>query len=552
MRRLVIRPVKALHQAVSRFKDGVLPEDMGISLQSADELRELAREFHQMCAAVKEKEGRLIESDHRIRSLFERAEHAIFRIDGRGDISESNGKFRSMFGGVSGLCDILIGDTSPSNCLRRAAYEKVLHIEEKAISRNGEELSIALSLYAEWNDAGGLAGFDGYIIDVTEKKQLEERLMRSQKLEAVGTLAAGMAHDFNNLLTAVLGYSGIMLKQVPKDDPLYKPVTIIHEAAKRGAELGRKILTIARKEKTAVKPVNLNSIVMQSAELLRTSVPGNIEIATRLCDQLPRTAADPSQLHQMIMNLAVNARDAMPDGGRLTLETSPANPVNGMSRLSSGATAGFITLSVSDTGVGIDSETQAKIFDPFFTTKEVGKGTGLGLYLVHSIVSNHGGYIDVYSEPHQGTRFNVYLPVAKEDAVETPPVAPELAGRETILVIDDEHDVRELCKDMLAPLGYTVLLAESGSAGINLYRERREEIALVILDMIMPNMGGTEVFHALKTIKNNVVVLLYSGYNHNHYAGINELLSRGAAGFVPKPFNAQDMGAAIRKALAVR
>jgi len=221
-----------------------------------------------------------------------------------------------------------------------------------------------------------------------------------------------------------------------------------------------------------------------------------------------------------------------------------------MSLLSSGATSGFITLSVSDTGVGIDSETQAKIFDPFFTTKEVGKGTGLGLYLVHSIVNNHGGYINVYSEPRQGTRFNVYLPVAKEDPVEAAPVAPDLAGRETILVIDDKHDVRELCKDMLAPLGYTVLLAESGSAGINLYRERREEIALVILDMIMPKMAGTEVFHALKTINNKVVVLLYSGYNHNHYAGINELLSRGAAGFVQKPFTVQDMGVAIRRALA--
>jgi two-component system cell cycle sensor histidine kinase/response regulator CckA len=453
---------------------------------------------------------------------------------------------------VTGLCDIMIGNTAPSQCLSRAASEKVLHLEDNAISRSGEELSIALSLYAEWNDAGGLAGFDGYIIDVTEKKRLEERLMRSKKLEAVGTLAAGMAHDFNNLLTAVLGYSGIILKQVPEDDPLYKPVTVIHEAAKRGAELGRKILTFARKEKREVKPVNLNSIVMQSAELIRTSVPGNIEIVTRLCDPLPHTAADPSQLHQMIMNLAMNARDAMPDGGRLTLETSLADPVNGMDRHSSSVTAGFITLSVSDTGVGIDAETQAKIFDPFFTTKEVGKGTGLGLYIVHSIVSNHGGYINVYSEPQQGTRFNVYLPMAKVDAVEAAPAAPDLAGRETILVIDDERDVRELCKDMLAPLGYTVILADCGSAGINLYRERREEISLVILDMIMPKMGGNEVFNALKTIDNDVPVLLYSGYNHHNYAGIDELLSRGAAGFIQKPFAVQDIGAAIRRALTAK
>ncbi|HEX9860844.1 MAG TPA: response regulator, partial [Nitrospirota bacterium] len=189
-------------------------------------------------------------------------------------------------------------------------------------------------------------------------------------------------------------------------------------------------------------------------------------------------------------------------------------------------------------------------FDPFFTTKEVGKGTGLGLYIVHSIVSNHGGYINVYSEQDQGTRFNIYLPVAKGAAEDVQREAADLGGTETILVIDDEPDVRELCKDMLCPLGYTLLLAENGSAGINLYRERGQEISLVILDMIMPRMGGNEVFHALRTINQNAKVLLYSGYSHNNFAGINQLLEHGAAGFVQKPFTLQDLGTAIRKALS--
>jgi signal transduction histidine kinase/CheY-like chemotaxis protein len=550
IRRLVVTPVTALHRSVSSFRNGVLPADMGVSRQSTDEIRELAAEFLHMCEAVRENEKKLIESDRRIRSLFERVEHAIFRTDENGAITEANGRFRNMFGGVAALCDILIGESSPTSCLRRAASEKALNIEETAIGRHGEELIISLSLYAEQDDTGAVAGYDGFIIDITDKKRLEERLMRSQKLEAVGTLAAGMAHDFNNLLTAILGYSGIMLMKVPEDDPLYRPISVINEAAKRGADLGRKILTLTRKEKMDARQVDLNDLLMHALDLLRTSFPADVELVTRLDSALPRTTADPSQLHQVIMNLAVNAKDAMPDGGRLTLETSIASPSNGINAFAPAAATGFIKFSVSDTGSGIDAGTQAKIFDPFFTTKEVGKGTGLGLYIVHSIVSNHGGYINVYSEQDQGTRFNIYLPVAKGAAEDVQREAADLGGTETILVIDDEPDVRELCKDMLCPLGYTLLLAENGSAGINLYRERGQEISLVILDMIMPRMGGNEVFHALRTINQNAKVLLYSGYSHNNFAGINQLLEHGAAGFVQKPFTLQDLGTAIRKALS--
>lgn len=552
IRRLVVRPVTALHDSITHFKDGCLSEDTIVSRHSTDEIRELAGEFNRMCKTVKENEARLIESDQRIRALFERVEHAIFRIDAKGAIVEANSRFRGLFGGVTELCDILIGDINASNCLHRAAMEKTLQIEDKAIARNGAELIISLSLYAERNSAGDIKGFDGYIIDITDKKRMEERLMRSQKLEAVGTLAAGMAHDFNNLLTGILGYSGIMLKMTKEDDPYYKPVSVIHEAAKRGAALGRKILNVTRKEKMEAKPVDVNDIIKQSVDLLQASIPGNIELVTRLDASLPRTNADPSQLHQVIINLAMNARDAMPDGGKLTIETMIANPTNGLSDLVPPGGPGFIKLSVSDTGMGIDTGTQSKIFDPFFTTKETGKGTGLGLYIVHSIISNHGGYINLYSEPRQGTRFNIYLPVAKDTIVEALPEAIDIKGTETILIIDDESDVRELCKDMLVPLGYTVLVAENGSAGITLYREKQAGIHLVILDMIMPKMGGNEVFHALRTINKDVVILLYSGYNHNNFAGINELLQSGAAGFFQKPFSSQDLGTAIKNALSAK
>jgi len=550
IQRFVVKPVLALHRSISRFKSGAPAGDAVIPRGTTGEIRELALEFNRMCATVKENENKLIESDRRIRSLFDRVEHVIFRTDTDGEIVEANSRFRRMFGNVTGLCDIMVGDINADTCLRKAASEKALHIEDKASAWNGEELVISLSLYPERDGGGELKGFDGYIIDITEKKRLEERLMRSQKLEAVGTLAAGMAHDFNNLLTAILGYSGILLKMVKEGDPFYKPTSVIHEAAKRGAELGRKILTVTRKEKMAAKPVNLNDIIMHSMDLLQRSLPRDIEIIMKLKDALPMTNADPSQMQQVIINLAVNARDAMPDGGKLIIETSVVGPANGIGGLAHAEESGYIKLSVSDTGAGIDSETQARIFDPFFTTKEVGKGTGLGLYIVHSIVNNHGGYINLYSEPQKGTRFNIYLPIAKGAAAEAPHQAVDVRGTGTILVIDDEPDVRELCKDVLAPLGYTVLLAENAGAGINLYREKQNEISLVILDMVMPKMGGTEVFHALRTINRNVKILLYSGYGHTNFAGIDELLKRGANGFIQKPFSDQDIGIAIKNVLS--
>ena len=550
IQRFVVKPIMALHQSISRFKSGGPTGNAIIPRGTTGEIRELALEFNRMCETVKENDDKLIESDRRIRSLFERVEHAIFRTDKDGEIVEANSRFHRMFGKVTGLCDILIGDINASTCLTRAAAEKALHIEEKAAAWNGEELVISLSLYPERDDGGEVKGFDGYIIDITEKKRLEERLMRSQKLEAVGTLAAGMAHDFNNLLTAILGYSGILLKMVKEGDPFYKPTSVIHDAAKRGAELGRKILTVTRKEKMATKPVNINDIIMHSMDLLQRSLPKDIEIVMKLKDALPMTNADPSQVQQVIINLAVNARDAMPDGGKLIIETAVVGSANGVGDHAHTYGSGYIKLSVSDTGAGIDSETQTKIFDPFFTTKEVGKGTGLGLYIVHSIVNNHGGYINLYSEPQKGTRFSIYLPIAKGTSAEAAHEIVDMRGTGTILVIDDEPDVRELCKDVLAPLGYTVLLAENAGAGINLYREKQNEICLVILDMIMPKMGGTEVFHALRTINRNVKILLYSGYGHTNFAGIDELLRRGANGFIQKPFSGQDIGIAIKNVLS--
>ena len=385
--------------------------------------------------------------------------------------------------------------------------------------------------------------------DITQEKRLYEQLLRAQKMEAIGTLAGGIAHDFNNLLAGILGYSEIILTQTKEGDPFHKPATIIRQAAERGADLAKKILMITRKEKMEARAVNLNEIIRSSEELLERSMPKNIEIILKLKDDLPLIKADPTQMQQVVMNLAVNARDAMPTGGRLVIETSVVGKENGAANGLTPGKGGFLKLSISDTGMGMDVETQRKIFDPFFTTKETGKGTGLGLYIVHSVVNNHGGYINLYSEPGKGTRFNIYLPATRGLAAKEPDEPEDLRGTGTILVIDDEPPIRELCRDLLEPLGYIVLLAENGEAGVQIFREHRDSISLVILDMVMPRMGGSEVFQSLRTIRPDVTVLLCSGYSHNGFAGIDTLLQSGARGFIQKPFTRHTIAGAVKKAL---
>ncbi|TAN41072.1 MAG: PAS domain S-box protein [Nitrospirae bacterium] len=386
--------------------------------------------------------------------------------------------------------------------------------------------------------------------DITQEKRLYEQLLRAQKMESIGTLAGGIAHDFNNLLTAILGYSEIMMTKIKEGDPFYKPVNIINNAAEKGAELARKILMVTHKEKLETKPVNINEIVHNCMELLERSMPKNIEISTHLKGDLPNIMADPTQMQQVVINLAVNARDAMPNGGRLSIETGIVGAENGAANEIRALEGRLLRLSISDNGSGIDKETQRKIFDPFFTTKESGKGTGLGLYMVHSIINNHGGYINLYSEPDKGTRFNIYLPVTSGERTEDTLELLELSGTETVLFIDDEPDIRELCRDMIEPLGYKVLLAGSGYEGINIYRLMKDEISLVVLDMVMPKMGGSEVFQALKNIKHDVNVMICSGFSHDGFAGIDNLIKGGASGFIQKPFTRNAIAHAIRQALS--
>lgn len=415
--------------------------------------------------------------------------------------------------------------------------------------KNGDLYNVSAVIFPVLSDKGTILNYVSIQRDVTEEKRLHEQLVRTQKMDAIGTMAGGISHDFNNLLAAIIGYAEMIREDLPEDHPNFRHVVIIENAAKRGSELAARIVSATKTDRVEYRSLNLDTVIKDTLELLSRSFPKNISIETRLQEGLPPIMANASQVQQVIMNLAVNARDAMPDGGRLIIQTeAPDFSVMRLHGLP--AAGGFVKFSITDTGKGMDPGIVDKVFDPFFTTKAHGAGTGLGLYIVHAIVSNHGGSIHLSSEPGAGTTFHVYFPISAGVPEEEPPaVAEDLRGRGTILVIEDEEDVRSLTKDILERLGYGVLTAADGPGGIATFRARRDEIDLVLLDMIMPLMHGTEVFHILKGIDPDVRVVIVSGYSGDGFAGIERLLNNGAKQFVQKPFSQKALARAVKEAM---
>ncbi|MGB6067916.1 MAG: PAS domain S-box protein [Desulfomonilaceae bacterium] len=393
--------------------------------------------------------------------------------------------------------------------------------------------------------------------DITERKEAQEeqdllkaQLFQAQKMESIGTLAGGIAHDFNNLLTVVLGFSEMLLIGKDKGDPSYDDLQKIRQAARSGADLVKRILMFSRKADLNPRPLDLNREVEQAKQLLTRTIPKMIEIELLLSDGLATVNADPTQVEQVLMNLAVNARDAMPDGGKLTIETKNVALDGQYCRMHLGATPGdYVLLSVSDTGHGMDKETLNHIFEPFYTTKGVGRGTGLGLATVYGIVKQHGGYIDCYSAPGMGTSFKIYLPVAKTETASDMATSGEMPafGTETILLVDDEEFVRDLGKRILERSGYTVLTAANGKEALGLYRREKGKISLVILDLIMPEMEGKQCLEELLKIDPKPRVLIASGFAANGQT--KEAIEIGAKGFVGKPYNMKGMLRAVREAL---
>ncbi len=389
-----------------------------------------------------------------------------------------------------------------------------------------------------------------FIMDVTETKNLRAQLMQAQKMEAIGTLAGGIAHDFNNLLQVVIGYSELIMMDPQISDKLRKNVKSINKVATNGADLVKSLLTFSRKTETKPKPINLNQEIVQIKKLLDRTIPKMIEIDLNLQEEVSLINADSSQIEQVVMNLAVNARDAMPEGGRLILETENVILDAAYCAVHLDAAPGpHVLLSVSDTGQGMDKKTMERIFEPFFTTKALGKGTGLGLAMVYGLVKQHEGSIICYSEPEIGTTFKIYFPsfLPQNDSDESKISQSSIGGTETIMLVDDEENVRDVGKDLLEGAGYTVITASSGKEALKLYQDKRSSISLIILDLIMPEMGGKECLEGLLRIDSSVKALICSGYSANGAA--KEAVAAGAKGFVSKPYNLNEMLAQIRRIL---
>jgi signal transduction histidine kinase/ActR/RegA family two-component response regulator len=400
--------------------------------------------------------------------------------------------------------------------------------------------------------SGKPVGVQGIARDVTERKMLQTQLHQAQKMETVGRLAGGIAHDFNNLLTVILGKADLALMQL-KDSSgnLLIDIEVIRNAAEKAAAMTQQILAFSRKQVLQPRIVDLNTIVINISKILKRLISENIELETSLAEGLGRVSADPSRIEQVIMNLAVNARDAMPEGGKLTIETANANLDTNYSRQHLNARPGrYVMLAVSDNGVGINNEVLKHIFEPFYTTKESGRGTGLGLATVYGIVKQSGGYIWVYSEENVGTTFKIYLPLVDEPQKMTLPSqsAAQLSeGNETILLVEDDDSIRAIVKEMMILMGYKVIDAPNGIKALKIAQETTEPIDLVITDVIMPGMSGRQLAEQLKRLNEEIKVLYMTGYSDEAIVR-HGILEQGLES-LQKPFTFESLSFKIREML---
>ena len=433
--------------------------------------------------------------------------------------------------------------------------DQVEHFETVRKTKKGDLIDVSLTISPIRDQNGQIIGASHVARNVTERKQMEEQLRHTQKLESLGVLAGGVAHDFNNLLTGILGNSSLALETISSHHPVRGLLRDVVNASERASHLTRQLLAYAGKGRFIIEPLDLSALVREISSLVQASVPKNVQLRLELGAGLPLIQADASQIQQIIMNLVINGAEAIPlnDNGTVLVTTAVQNvdehyllgTLGGALELEPGR---YITLEVHDTGCGMDEETLSRIFDPFFSTKFTGRG--LGLAAVQGIVRGHKGAIKVYSTPGKGTTFKVLFPSTEESIPHKKVVIPQVATKdEVILVIDDEEIIRRTAKAMLERHGYTVVVAENGKEGVELFQVLAEKVSAVLLDMTMPVMNGEEAFSRMKAIKPGVKVILSSGYNE--VEAIRRFTGKGLAGFIQKPYSsmalAEKMGSVLRE-----
>ncbi len=499
------------------------------------ELREAAER-----AARREAEIALRRSEARYRRLAEAGIIGIHIHDAAGRILEANDAFLTMVGhspddvrsGALTLSELTAPDVRAAAVEQLASHGVLRSTEQEYVRKDGTRVPALVAL-ATLEGGHNIS----VSLDLTERKRLEEQLRTSQKMEAIGALAGGVAHDFNNLLSVILSYTRLLLDGLPPDDPIASDLEEVHTAGLRAADLTRQLLAFSRKQLLQPRVLDVNSIVTGMEKMLRRLLGEGIELSLIAGARVGKVHADPGQLEQVVMNLVVNARDAMPKGGQLSIETDNVVLSSEDAAQHAGLAAGpYVVISVTDTGTGIDANTQSRIFEPFFTTKEHGKGTGLGLSTVYGIVKQSAGDIVVSSELGKGSTFKVYLPRtdgAADALVPDAPAAPTLRGHETVLIVEDEDQVRGIMRAVLRRYGYNVLEAHNGGEAFLVCEKYPEPIHLLITDVILPRMSGREVATRLTSMRPDMKVLFVSGYIESSVEH-HGMLDAGIA-FLPKP-----------------
>ncbi len=496
----------------------------------------------------------LRESEFQYRTLTNNLNVGVYRntVGAKGKFIEANPAIVKMFGFqrkdefiAVDVAD-LYQDPNDRNLFNKKMMQKgfVQNEELNLRKKDGTPIKASVSSVGVKDENGNVKYYDGIIEDISERKRLESQLQQAQKMEAIGTLAGGIAHDFNNLLMAIQGNASLIHCDIDTDSPHCQSLINIENAVKSASKLTKQLLGYARKGKYQVNPISLNQLVEETANTVGRTRK-NITIHYELAEDLKAILADQGQIEQVLMNLFVNAADAMAAEGDLFLKTINITHQNIKSSLYTPKPGKYVQLTVTDTGIGMDKNTQDRIFEPFYTTKEMGRGTGLGLASVFGIIKGHGGYIDVESEVGRGTTFQIYLPASIKKIVKSVTEEPNriINGNGTILLVDDEQLVLGTGSKILIRLGYTVLEANEGKKAVEIYKENKEKIDMVILDMIMPDMGGGKVFDKIKEMNPEARVLLSSGYSIDGQA--TEILRRGCDDFIQKPFSINQLSEKI-------
>lgn len=516
----------------------------------------------------KEAESALRESELRFRNLANSLPQIVYEMDKEGFITYANQKAFDLLGYTQEDIDKGLNifqlaipedrDKARENLQRRFEGEEVGPQEYTALRKDGSTFPVTTHVNVITRK-GEYIGARGIMIDDTkpkkeekERKILEQQLIQAQKMEAIGTLAGGVAHDFNNLLTTILGYSSLILGDLDRDNPLYKDIEEIKRAGEMGSNLTRQLLAFSRKQIAQPSILDLNELLLDTEKMLGRLIEEDIEIQIIPFPELYLIEIDPGQLEQVIMNLAINARDAMPNGGNIVIEVT--NEDLGESFFSNhgftGQTGSYVRLSVTDTGKGMEKETEAHIFEPFYTTKESGKGTGLGLSTVYGIIKQNNGYILVDTEPDKGCTFNIYFPRAKSGVVSEKKeqhYVTDLTGSETILFVEDDDSLRQLSQSVLEKKGYKVLMAEDGEDALRISKRHDGSIDLLVTDVIMPEINGKEVAERLQPLFPHMKVIFMSGYTDEviaHHGILDSDLN-----FLEKPFAPEELIQKVREIL---